>query len=157
MDATAVTQGTRSKTAPIPTGSQNGSESVADESLYRGRFVRDVFTGELREVRDDPAAEFEELNRLSRENAGYDPGRNPNPWYKDNICRPMSLLPEEATPERIAQENEEARRHGTGARYDGKGECYLSSRGVRSRELRRPKLRSGIRLQQQDFDGGYSD
>ena len=78
-------------------------------------------------------------------------GRTHNPWDrgKDVICRPLSIKPEDATPERIAKENEEARRHGTGARYDNRGVCHTPTRGSRSREMRR--------LNKQDNDAGYGD
>jgi hypothetical protein len=49
----------------------------------------------------------------------------------------LSLKPEDATPAQIAHENREARRHGTGAIYDAKGRCHVSTRGSQNRELRR--------------------
>lgn len=74
-----------------------------------------------------------------------------NPWdaSKDHTDRGMSIMPELATPERIAAENAEARQHGTGAVYDKRGVCHLPTRGSKNRELRRRRL--------QNNDAGYGD
>lgn len=71
-----------------------------------------------------------------------------NMWA-DNVCKAISIAPEQATPERVAKENAEAKRHGTGAVYGKDGQCHLPTRGSRARELRR--------LGKQDNDAGYSD
>lgn len=74
-----------------------------------------------------------------------------SPWAGQdyNVCRSISIAPEQATPERIARENTEAKRHGTGAKYAPDGTCYLPSRGARAREFRR--------LGRMDNDAGYGD
>jgi len=69
--------------------------------------------------------------------------------WADNVCKAVSIAPEQATPERIARENEAARKHGTGAVYGADGLCHLPTRGSRAREFRR--------LGRQDNDAAYSD
>ena len=83
--------------------------------------------------------------------------RRGDPWDtgKDHVIRAMSLKPEEATPERIALENEAARRHGTGAYYDDKGICRVPTRGSRAKEMRRGHEATDFKLQ--DNDAGYGD
>jgi hypothetical protein len=135
----------------IPSAADPGPEAEPS------RWVRDLFTGELKQV---PAGRGgRQIIFRGSTPPNYDP--NPvgcDPWRgKDKVCRPLSLKPEEVTPERIEQENAEAAKHGTGAWYDAEGECHIGSRGSRRREMARPKLRSGIRLSHQDNDAGYGD
>lgn len=127
------------------------------QTAYR-RFRRNLFTNELEEVWDNPVAAFEVINRRSRENTdwmarkgGY---KNPYDTGKDHVDRAMSLKPEDVTPERIAHENEMCKRHGTGAYYDGKGQCRTPTRSSRAREMARPHHGG---FQYQDNDAGYSD
>lgn len=82
--------------------------------------------------------------------AGKEPVRRAagNLW-QDHACKAISIKPEEATPERVARENAEAKRHGTGAVYDKDGVCHLSGRGSRAREMRR--------LGRMDNDAGFGD
>jgi len=61
----------------------------------------------------------------------------------------LSIPPEQATPERIARENAETKRHNTGACYDRYGRCFTSSKRSQNRELRRRG--------QQNNDAGDSD
>lgn len=129
------------------------------ENEYRGRLRRNLFTGELEEV------PYEGSGIIYRE--PLKPGQVPvthkrraNPWYKENRCRPLSIKPEEATPERIAAENESAKRHGTGAMFDTKGECYLPTRGSRAKEMRRKSIENqskGGNANIVDLDAGFSD
>jgi len=130
-----------------------------NESTGNRRFRRNVFTGVLEEIWDDPAVEFEAQNEKMREKTAHmvrKSSRHVNPWDtgKDHICKAMSIKPEEATPARIAWENEQSKRHGTGAYYDKQGNCYTPTRGSRSKEMRRPH-RGGFRYQ--DNDAGYGD
>ena len=95
------------------------------------RFRKNLFSGELEEVDDDPAVEFAAQNARVRERTAWmvtKRRRFASPWDtgKDVINRNMSLKPEDATPERIAAENEAARRHNTGAWYDSKGQCHIA-------------------------------
>jgi len=118
----------------------------------RRRFRTNLFTGELEEVYDNPVESFKEINEKMQEKVAHVPrGRNPNPWNKgkDHVCRPLSLKPEDATPERIEKENAAAKKHGTGAYYTPDGECVISTRAVRAREMRRRQF--------QDNDAGYGD
>jgi len=114
------------------------------------RFIRDLFTGELREVVSDGGGR--RIIFRGSVPKHYDPTpAHVNPWGrgKDHINRPLSIKDEEATPERIERENEDARRHGTGARYDAAGNCHVPTRGSLARECRR--------THRQDNDAGYSD
>ena len=114
------------------------------------RYRRNLWTGELEEVDDNPHAEFGEINARARERVKHlVKGRAVNPWYKDNRCRPMSIAPEQATKSRIARENEDARRKGTGAVYAPNGECFLPTRGSRKKEMARRRMI--------DNDGGFGD
>lgn len=61
----------------------------------------------------------------------------------------LSLKPEDVTPERIAHENEMARRHNTGVHYDSRGNCHTTSRRSQNRELRRRGKMNN--------DAGYGD
>lgn len=63
--------------------------------------------------------------------------------------KPLSIKPEEATPERVRQYNEDSRRHNTGAVYDKEGRCFTSSRQSQNREMR---LRGKI-----NNDAGFGD
>lgn len=133
--------------------SSNGCEA-ASEAPQKGykRYVRNIFTGELEERTDNPQDEFNELNRKSREKTEWmtrKSSRHCNPWWSDSISRPLSLPPEEATPERIAAENEAAQRHRTGAWFDKEGVCRTPTRRSRNREMAR---RGRI-----DLDAGYGD
>ena len=107
-----------------------------------------VFTGELEEVGCGPGGRQILYRSPQPTNLGK---RYANPWDrgKDHVCRPLSLLPELATPERVAQENEAARHHGTGAVFAPDGSCYLPTRGSRRSEMRRRKMI--------DNDGCYGD
>jgi hypothetical protein len=109
-------------------------------------FVRDWFTGELVER---PASEPGIIARTSIPKSAVTKRSGSSPWYKDQPCMAMSIKPEEATPERVAQENEAARKHGTGAYYDKDGTCFLPSRGGRAKEMRRRSV--------QDNDAGFGD
>src|SRR4051794_19192543 len=73
---------------------------------------------------------------------------------KDFTSRGMSLAPEQATPTRIAELNENARRHRTGAIYDKQGVCHLPSRKGRAREM---KARGDVGFRYIDNDAGYGD
>jgi len=116
-------------------------------------FIRDLFTGELKEVEHGAGGRQilyrspQPTNRVKR---------YANPWDqgKDHVCRPLSLLPELATPERIEAENAAARHHGTGAYYTPDGMCHLPTRGARSREMARERSDGSRR---QDNDGCYGD
>lgn len=124
------------------------------------RFIRDVFTGDLREVCDDPAGELQALTDASRERTAWMARRSPrrsNAWdsSKDYVNKGMSLKPEDATPERIAAENEAARRHGTGAYYDNNGLCHCPTRRSVAREMARPHGPNNYVFQ--DNDACYSD
>jgi hypothetical protein len=122
-------------------------KALQEPTQAAGRFVRDLFTGELQEV------PYGEGGRqiIARETVKYAPRRLGNPWDrgKDHISRPLSLMPEEATPERIKAENEAAKAHNTGAWYDSNGLCHLGTRGMRVREMRRKE--------KIDNDGCYGD
>ncbi len=108
-------------------------------------FRRDIFTGELVEDRDSNiAADFEAVNARSRakvENlVDIEVGtRSKDPWAggKDFVSKSMSIAPEQATPERIARENAEAKHHATGAYYTPDGGCHMPTRGIRAREMQR--------------------
>lgn len=118
------------------------------------RFRRNLFTGELEQVPSDGGGR----SIIYREPLRYGKPltRHANPWDgKDNVSRPMSIKPEEATPERIAFENDQARYHGTGAYYTPDGKCHTPTKGSRSREMARPRGDDGRRFQ--DNDAGYSD
>lgn len=111
------------------------SEAVPSDSGPRQRFVRDLFTGELKQV---PAGEGgRQVIFRGSVPKHYDPTPSHIAANYDRELRGLSLMPEEATPERIAAENEECRRHGTGARYDAYGRCLTSTRGSQNRELKR--------------------
>lgn len=71
-----------------------------------------------------------------------------NQWA-DSVCKAISIPPEQATPERIARENAEAKRHGTGVVYGSDGLAHIPTRGARAREFKR--------LGRMDNDAGYSD
>lgn len=115
-------------------------------SYYR----RNVFTGKLEHAdADDARAAFAELNARSREAAGADDYRFSARHPRHHISRAMSIPPEQATPERIARENETARAMGTGAEYAPDGTCHLAGRSSRAREMRRRGY--------QDNDAGYGD
>jgi hypothetical protein len=113
---------------------------------------RDIFTGELKERPDCPAGR----EIIYIEPIYYNPTRAGSPWDRgtDHVDRGMSLQPEQATPERIARENEECRHHNTGAYYTPDGLCHMPTRGSRRREMARPHHGG---LHYQDNDAGYSD
>ena len=117
-------------------------------------FIRDLFTGELKEIPGGPGGR--QIIYRSPE-AKRERRRFADPWDRgrDHISRPLSLLPEQATPERVAAENEAARYHGTGAYFTPDGLCHLPTRGSRSKEMARPHGPLGFRYQ--DNDAGYSD
>ena len=113
------------------------------------RFVRNWLTGELEEV---PRDNTNGRTIIARETPKFGIGhgrRAPRRAWQNHVSRPLSLKPEECTPERIEQENADAKYYGTGAYYTRDGLCHLDTRGSRARELRRKKMRDG--------DGGYSD
>ena len=116
-------------------------------------FRKNVFTGELEEdSQSNVAADFEVVNARSRaKTENLVGGRSNDPWAggKDFIAKSMSIAPEQATPERIAKENADAKKHGTGAYYTPDGGCYMPTRGVRAREM--------VRKNRQDNDAGYGD
>jgi hypothetical protein len=118
------------------------------------RFVRDWFTDELVERPTEQGGR----QIIAREMVPYQPRRRyANPWDtgKEIVNRNMSIKPEEATPEKIAQLNENARLHGTGAWYDSQGGCHITAgRGCRSREMR---ARAHVDFGFQDNDAGYGD
>jgi hypothetical protein len=99
-------------------------------------FKRDIFTGKL--VETQPPEGGREI--IARGSLPFGEqtvtSRIPNPDY-DRECVALSIKPEEATPERIAEHNEQARRHNTGAFYDRDGRCMTSTRGSQNREMRR--------------------
>lgn len=141
----------------VSTGEIASVEASVSDGGYRGRFVRDLFTGELKEVPSDGGGR----RVIYRE--PVDPilaqivsGRANDPWSgPDHISRPLSLKPEDATPERIERENAEARRHGTGAYFTPDGLCHTPTRGSRSREMRRP--RDNNTAGYMDLDAGFGD
>jgi hypothetical protein len=109
------------------------------------RFVRHWLTGELQQVPSEGGG----IHIIGRTSAA--PGRRAirKAWQGGHVSRPLSLKPEDCTPERIAQENAEAKAHGTGAFFTPNGLCHLDGRENRKRELRRQR-----RI---DMDGGYGD
>lgn len=116
------------------------------------RFRRSVFTGELEEVWEEDTNPFKEINEKMRNKVAHLVGPKSHfssPWCREMVSQAMSLKPEDATPDRIAQENEEAKRHGTGAYYTPDGLCHLPTRGSRAKECRRTG--------RMDLDAGYSD
>lgn len=118
--------------------------------MLQRRFIKDIFTGKVKEVIDDPNADFEPINERLRKAAHNGVvHRRFRKRAGDQVCTAMTIKPEEATPERIERENAAAKRHGTGAYYDKNGKCHYGSRGVRSREM----ARRGYA----DFDAGYGD
>lgn len=138
------------------TGEIASVEASVSDGGYRGRFVRDLFTGELKEVPADGGGR----HILYRETIPYNPassGRIADPWAgPDHVSRPMSLKPEDATPERIERENAAARHHGTGAYFTPDGVCHTPTRGSRSREMQRP--REGFEnIRYMDLDAGFGD
>lgn len=113
-------------------------------------FYRDLFTGKLRKR---PASEPGIIATIASDIPGSK--RTGSPWWKDNHCPAMDLMPEHATPERIAKENAAARKHGTGAEYSPEGKCYLPTRRSRFREMGRRTHDCGAKFQ--DNDAGFSD
>jgi hypothetical protein len=118
-------------------------------------FVRDIFTGELQERDSGPGGRqviFQETPRFGLGNSR----RRGNPWDrgKDHVDVGMSIKPEEATPEKIAALNENAKRQGTGAYYSPDGLCHTPTRGSRAKEMRG---RLTIDFGFQDNDAGYGD
>ena len=117
-------------------------------------FRRDWFTGELEEVPSEGGGRqiiFRgAVPPVSRR-------RHVDPWdsSKDYVNKAMSLKPEDATPERIAAENEAARKHGTGAYYDSNGNCHCPTRRSLAREMARPHGPQGFYFQ--NNDAGYGD
>lgn len=111
-------------------------------------FYRDIFTGELVER---PASEGgrQIIARTSVPEGAVQTVTGRSPWWKDRVCRPISIAPEHATPARIAQENESAQKHGTGVWYDKSGVAHVPTRRSRAREF--------ARLGRQDNDAGYGD
>lgn len=125
----------------------SGPETIPGASCeveFCGRMVRNLFTGQLEEL---------PYERGGRQILYREPVRESHKHVKrawrNHVCRPLSIPPEQATTRRVARENELARRHGTGAWYDRGGGCHLETRGIRSREMRR--------LDRQDNDAGYGD
>lgn len=110
-------------------------------------FVRDWFTDELVERPSEGGGR----RIIARETVHYQPRRYGNPWDRGKPIRNrnMSIAPEQATPERIATENAEAKLHGTGAAYDSDGNCYVETRGQLNREMKRRRF--------QNNDAGYGD
>lgn len=105
------------------------------------RLKRDLFTGEWVE---EP---FDDSPRPPRPPARIPIG-GVTPRHKR--CRALDIPPEQATPDRIAKENEDARRRGTGAGYSPDGVCHLSGdRAGRAKEMRRRR--------KQDNDAGFGD
>lgn len=131
-------------------------QAVVAQNEYRGRFVRDLFTGELKEVPSDGGGRriiySEPVPEVFRS-----AGQHCDPWSgTDKVSRPMSLKPEDATPERIERENAAARHHGTGAYYTQDGICHTPTRGSRNREMARPRANfENTRFM--DLDAGFGD
>lgn len=117
------------------------------------RWRRNLFTGKLEQVPSDGGGR----HIIYREEVYYQPKRQADPWGrgKDAISRPLSIKPEEATPEKIAALNENAKRNGTGAYYTPDGACHTPTRGSRAREM--PARRNFDGMGYQDNDAGYSD
>lgn len=120
------------------------------------RFVRNIFSGQVEERIDDPAAEFAQINqecfeksvKAGRQYSGSTKRRGGAydlPWQSEAIGVPLAQM--EAF-------NEASRRHGTGARYvpNKKGTfavCECDTKRSRAREM---KLRGVY-----DKDAGYGD
>jgi hypothetical protein len=127
----------------------DANETIERTGIMQGmRWVRDLWTGELKQV---PAGEGgRQIIARGSVPAHYDPTPvHRSPWDrgKDHISRPLSIKPEEATPERIARENAEAAHHGTGVYFTEDGLCHIPTNGCRNLELRRQN--------KSDLDAGY--
>lgn len=118
------------------------------------RFVRDWFTGELKELPSEGVGRQIIFRGATPPVTGRRRLADPYDRGRDHISIGMSLKPEDATPERIAAENEACRRHGTGAYYTPDGLCHTPTRGSRAREMARPH-HGGYHYQ--DNQAGYSD
>lgn len=131
-------------------GDLNDSEGILEARTTR--FRRNIFTGELEEVPSEGGGR-QILYRGSAPKH-YNPKPVGTPNY-DRVCRPLSLKPEEATPQRIEAENEAARKYGSGAWFDKKGQCHTSTRGSQNREMKRRGDMGGTPMA--NFDAGYGD
>lgn len=101
---------------------------------------RNIFTGELEEF-ESPEGGREVIFRSE---VKYDPGRADSPWSRDLISHGMAVHPSQ-----VAQFNEDAKRHGTGAFYRPDGTAAFSTRRSRALEARRRGMF--------DKDAGYKD
>jgi len=120
------------------------------------RFVRDLFSGELVERPSEGGGR--QVIFRGAEPKHYRPRRLGAPRY-ERICKGLSLKPEDATPERIEQENADAQKFGTGCWFDSNGECHTSTRGSQNREMRRQTIRNRERQQPglMNLDAGFGD
>lgn len=119
------------------------------------RLLRDCLTGELKELPSEGGGRKIIFRGATPPVTGRRRQADPYDNGKEHVDRGMSLKPEDATPERVAHENEQCKRHATGAWYDLKGLCHTPTRGSRAREMARPHGPNQLRFQ--DNDGGYGD
>lgn len=117
---------------------------LEDASGRLTKLQRHWLTGELRRVPCESLSGRVTLVAGDAESVRILPRRD-----YEKVHLGLSILPEKATPARIAEENRQARLHGTGAVFDSKGRCHISSRGCQNKELKRQN--------QMNPDAGYGD
>ena len=119
-------------------------------------FRRNLFTGVLEEVPSTGVGR----QVIFRGRLPYGDqtvtGRRGDPWDtgRDHVDKGMSIAPDEATPGKIEQLNENAKHCNTGAYYSPDGKCYTPTRRSRAREMR---ARANVDYGFQDNDACYSD